>query len=109
MGCDYYTWIETVVEYTNEKGEIVEYVEKPEFKEKHYVFGDRSYDPDFENPPDNELDIRKREYGELPLYNGTRWVCLEAGITRVTTILAEKNIPLDKVTRIFKRMNGYWR
>ena len=111
MGCDYYTWIETVIEYTNEKGETVEYVEKPEFEqyEKHYEFHSDSYDSDLDNPPEDSLTLRKRSYGEKILYNGNRWVCLEAGITRVTKVLAGQNIPLDKVVRIFKRMGGYWR
>ena len=111
MGCDYYTWIETVVEYTDGEGKAKTYVEKPDFDhyERHYEGYSRSYDPDFEDPPESGLEIRKREYGEKILYNGARWLCNQSGIDRVKEILASKNIAITSVACAFKRMNGYWR
>jgi hypothetical protein len=111
MGCDYYTWIETVIEYRNENGETVTYIEKPEFEEyeKHYTVTYLKHDPDFDAPLEDELKAEIKRYGEPILYNGTRWVCQKAGVDRVTTLLEEQNILLSNVVRVFKRTNGYWR
>jgi hypothetical protein len=109
MGCDYYTWIETVVEYTDGEGKTKTYVEKPDFDhyERHYD-GYSEHDADFEDPY-NPLEEKKSYYGEKDLYTDGKWVCKPAGIARMTQMLETNTIPLERVTRIFKQLNGYWR
>jgi hypothetical protein len=111
MGCDYYTWIETVIQYTDASGNQSEYKEKPEFEEyeRHYCFGSPDYDPDFDDPPEDELVVQIRQYGVKTLYADGAWRCKESGKQRILEICCHHDIPVASLTRVFKQMDGYWR
>lgn len=114
MGCDYYTWVETVIQYVDDSNNQQEYIEKPEFEryERNYdysCYGGGSYDPDFEDPPEYPLYSDIKSYGEKDMFVNGSWVCKPHGKLGIETICEDQNIPFDKVTRVFKRMNGYIR
>ena len=111
MGCDYYTWIETVIVWKDSSGNLVTFVEEVDFDDykRNYDYTSGSYDADVEDPPENPLDLDKRLYGEKYLYCNNMWVCKEPGIQRVKGLLEKQNIPLDRLVEAYKRMNGYWR
>ena len=111
MGCDYYTWIETVIIYKDLSGNSCEFVEEVDFDDykRNYDYGSETYDPDVEDPPENPLTRDKRLYGSKYLYCNSMWVCKEPGKIRVLKMLEQHNIPLDRVVEVYKRMNGYWR
>ncbi len=111
MGCDYYTWVETVILYRDVSGNSCKFVDKPEFEQytRRYCYGPAGHDPDFDDPPEGELEREIREYGTKLLFNDGEWLCKEAGKTRIVTICAEEKIPVGQLVRVFKQMNGYWR
>ena len=110
MGCDYYTWIETVILYRDASGNSCQYVDKPAFEQydRRYRMGTGSYDPDFESPPD-ELDQAIRYYNTKLLFNDGEWLCNETGKARVIVICDKQKIPVAELVRVYKQMNGYWR
>ena len=95
MGCDYYTWIETVIEYTTAAG-TEKYIEKGE-PECHYIISD------FDENPVEELEWAVIEYGKPDLFENGQWVadrdCIEA-------LCEENKIPTNTITRVFKRKSG---
>ena len=112
MGCDYYTWIETVIQYTDASGNQREYIDKPAYEayDRHYCFGEVGYDPDFDAPPgEDELMCMIREYGVKTLYADRKWLCRDHGKQRILEICCHHDIPVGSLTRVFKLMNGYWR
>lgn len=108
MGCDYYTWIETVIEYRDASGVLMTYIDKPEFEdyERHYDYS--SYDPDLEEKPD-PLSDRIARYGKQALFNNGAWICKEHGKQRILAVCEKQKILADGLLSVFKRMGGYWR
>jgi hypothetical protein len=115
MGCDYYTWIETVIEYKDVSGNLCKYIEQPEFEEyeRHYIYSyeETSYDPDFEDPPPkrNHLQEKINEFGVKVLFENNLWKCNENGKRRIIELLEENKIPFESITKVYKCMNGRWR
>jgi len=111
MGCDYYTWIETIIQWKDLSGNLVHYVDKPEFQkyDRRYCWRREVYDPDFEDEPEDELDLEIREYGKKVLFSEGKWLCKEAGKQRILDILAERGVPVERLQYVCKKMNGYWR
>ncbi len=111
MGCDYYIWLETVIEYTDADGSAKTYTERGEY-ERRYTYGDinQHLDPDFDV-------IRKRcpmkeeiaEYGIRDMFRNGNWVCQPAGRERIEALCEENQISFSNVTRVFKRKGGQWR
>ena len=92
MGCDYITWEETVIVFTDASGNLQTFIEKDDLtlKEKYRLHTGK-YDPDFdfEEPPhDLELDILL--YGKKYLFRNGTWECKLYGKERIMT-LCEKN------------------
>lgn len=112
MGCDYYTWIETVIEWKDLSGNIRKYTDKPGFEqyERHYIWNDSIYDADFDDPPESdELEEMIFNYGVKVLYENGNWKCKEAGKNRIMYILKYINISPESLIKVCKKMNGYWR
>ena len=129
MGCDYYTWIETVIEYKDLSGNLRTYIDKPDFEqyERNYEYNlGNTYDPDFEDRPENnELDQKILFYGVKVLFENGKWLCNENGKARIMGILNKEfcdmsddeseeetkndKIPVESLVKVIKRMNGYWR
>jgi hypothetical protein len=115
MGCDYYTWIQTILEWKDTSGRMKQYIEKPEFEqyERHYIYSyeETNYDSDFEDPPPkrNHLQEKIEEYGVKVLFEDGSWKCNENGKKRILEILNENKIPVESLTNVYKCMNGRWR
>jgi hypothetical protein len=109
MGCDYYTWIETVIEYRDTSGVLMTYIDKPEYEQfkRNYVY-EESYDSDLEERPD-QLSVDIAYYGKKILYEDEIWICTESGKQRILTVCSSQNIPIDRLETVYKVMNGYWR
>ncbi len=111
MGCDYYIWLETVIEYTDADGAAKTYTERGEY-DRRYTYGDpnENLDPDFHI-------IRKRdpikeevaEYGTKDMFRDGQWVCQPAGRERIEVLCNNNEIPVESITRVFKRKGGKWR
>jgi len=109
MGCDYYTQLVLRIIYKDAEGKAAQYDEVEE-RIPHYCFTDESYDPDFQNPNEqNELQERIDEYGEKILYKDGTWNCTEYGKKHVLLICEEKSIPETSLVKAFKFMRGWWR
>ena len=114
MGCDYYTWVETVILWKDAQGKERHYKEKPgpENYERNYSFRDYgSYDPDLEEAPahDQELKDAIYSYGKKILFENGEWICTEVGKQRILQVCEEHKIPVESITVVYKKMNGYWR
>ena len=109
MGCDYYTWIETVIEYRDTSGVLMTYIDKPEYEQfkRNYVY-EESYDSDLEERPD-QLSVDIAHYGKKVLYEDEIWSCTESGKRRSLYLCESQKIPVDRVVTVYKVMNGYWR
>ena len=112
MGCDQYTWVETVVDFRDSSGNKQKFVEEVphEQREKHQIFHCDEYDKDFEDPHnEDELETKKMVYGEKILQEDGQWFCKPHGIDRVKTLLANQKIDITTVVCVYKRLNGFWR
>ena len=113
MGCDIYTWHDTVIVYMDASGILIKLILKEDNAEKHYGYEkyheSKHYDPDFEDPPRDSLQIMQESYGVKYFYNNNQWMCKEAGKQRMLVRLSLENIPLESVKEIYKVLNGYWR
>ncbi len=111
MGCDYYTWIETVIEWIDASGNFNTFIDKPDFEQynRHYDGYRADYDPDVEDPPKTNLEIEIENYGEIVLFENGTWLCKEAGKRRILQILNDNHIPIEGLRKVFKRMDGYHR
>ena len=103
MGCDYYCWIETVVQYLDASGVQQSAIEGEEPKRRYVSYGD----PDFNKPYGLNEEIA--DYGKRALYENGAWVCLPSGKLRIEELCYAKKIPFAMITSVFKFKNGYWR
>ena len=102
MVCDYYVWIETVVQYIDQSGTLQSVIEGTRPKRKYR----RVSDPDFDEP--YTLNHEIRDYGRKVMFEGGTWWCLPAGKLRVQGICYSKKIPIDSLISVFKFKNGYY-
>lgn len=114
MGCDYYTWIETVIQYVDSSNSQKEYVEKPDRDDykRNYDFSCYSadkYDPDFDDPPQHPMYRDIESYGQKDMFINNTWVCKPHGKSTIEELCKDHNIPIDKLMRVFKRMDGFIR
>ena len=111
MGCDYYIWLETVIEYTDADGAAKTYTERGEY-ERRYTYGDpyAHLDPDFHIIPKRDpIKDEVAEYGIKNMFRDGDWVCQPAGRDRIERLCEENEIPISSITRVFKRKGGQWR
>ena len=104
MGCDYYIWIETVIQYIDSSGcqqSVIE-GEKPQKK-----YNKKPDDPDFERV--YTLNDEIREYDKKVLFENGYWFCLNSGKIRIQDICNRKKIPFDSIFSVFKFKNGYYK
>ena len=104
MGCDFYYWEETVIEYADAMGGAHQYIEEGQ---AHRGYDEWHGDRDFTGAYYNCLGHVITEYGRKPLYEAGMWVCSAYGKTRVESLCAVAGIRLGAVTQVYKRMNGY--
>lgn len=115
MGCDYYTYVITRIQFTNAKGNVISYDEKGEPERHYYYGGDPEYDPDLEAPISYSdciqasIDAYAKSYGEKDLFVGGEWKCQPTGKERILALCANKKIPFEKVVRVYKFKSGHMR
>ncbi len=114
MGCDYYTQIETVIEYTDKDGNIKSYKTRNEDDiERHYFYHDSSdIDPDFDDLPIGSPMVRVMEerceyYGVKVLFEDGTWKCKEFGRERIEDLCSEEGIAIESVVRVYKHKVGW--
>ena len=106
MGCDYYTWIETIIVYKDLSGTLQYFVERG-MMEKHYE--DLSHiDTDFKLPPSPKqiIDEDIRIYGKKFLYTAGLWICHYNGKMRIYELCETNNIPINSLVEVYKKKNG---
>jgi len=101
MGCDYYVWVETVIQYVDTDGFIKSVIEGTSPKRGWIYYGDTDFDKPY------GLNDVIRDYGRRVMFESGSWYCLPAGKLRVQGICYSKKIPIDSVISVFKFKNGY--
>ena len=114
MGCDYYYWIETVVEYKDADGEVktfVEPVDREDYQGGYSYHWCTSHDPDFDLPPMASSSLQRDidEYGKRYLFVNSEWKCMAGGRIRIQELCTYYKIPFDNLVAVYKRKNGYLR
>ena len=115
MGCDYYTYVITRIQFTNAKGAVISYDEKGVNEGRYYYGGDPEYDPDLEEPVSYSdlikaaIDRESYSYGEKNLFVNGQWICQPAGKERIIALCTSKKIPLEALVRVYKFKTGRMR
>jgi hypothetical protein len=115
MGCDYYTYVITRLQYTDAQGRTRKFDEQGESERHYYYGGDSEYDPDLEADISfgdcigAVIDRERREYGEKDLFIGGEWKCQPAGKERILALCTSKKIPIEALVRVYKFKSGHMR
>lgn len=102
MGCDYYIWLDTVIQYIDLSGTLQSVIDSDK-KCKRYIR--EPHDWDFEEPYGINDEIR--EYGKKIMFEKGAWYCLPCGKQRIQEICTDKQISFDSIVTVFKFKNGY--
>ena len=106
MGCDYYTWVETVIVYKDLSGATHRFVERGP-QEKHY--DDLSdVDTDFRALPQTSQLVAEaiRAYGNKKMFTDTYWLCHYNGKLRIKDLCTANDIPFDSLVSVHKQLGG---
>jgi len=106
MGCDYYTWIETIIVYKDLSGATRRFVEQGE-KQRCYEELD-DIDTDFKVPPTTGQILAEeiRVYGKKIMFADGKWLCHLNGKNRIRDLCAAEKLPFDGIIEVFKQMDG---
>lgn len=106
MGCDYYTWIETIIVYKDISGVIRKFIDKEE-RQKRYVYEDNT-DTDFQSLPSiaDQLNTEICDYGKKKMFMDTYWLCTYNGKSRIRELCEANEIPLTSLVEVYKQMQG---
>ena len=106
MGCDYYTWIETIIVYKDLSGATCRFVERGPTKRCYESFED--IDTDFKALPTTGqfLADEIRAYGKKTLYTVGFWVCHYNGKMRIREICDKNGILFNSLVEVYKQMGG---
>jgi len=106
MGCDYYTWIETIIVYRDLSGATGRFVERGPAERCYEELDD--IDTDFKVPPTTGQILAEliRVYGKKTMYTAGLWVCHYNGKMRIRELCATNAIPFDSLVEVFKQMGG---
>jgi hypothetical protein len=110
MGCDYYTWVQTVVVYRTSAGSVRTFkpvVSMDEY-DRHYDYENDSRDSDFEEWIDM-LEVRKKEYGKKVLFADGAWTCTQGGRSRIEHLCEKNEISVESLIEVYKILDGYRR
>ena len=108
MGCDYYTWIETIIVYKDLSGAMDQFVEHGP-TERRYEYETVEYiDTDFKLPPTTAqiLADEIRFYGRKLMYTAGLWICHYNGKMRIREICEANEIPFNSLVEVYKQMGG---
>ena len=106
MGCDYYTWIETIIVYKDLSGGTCRFVERGPTERCYENIGD--IDTDFKVPPTTGqiLADEIRTYGKKLMHTAGLWVCHYNGKMRIQDICEKNEIPFGSLVEVYKQMGG---
>jgi hypothetical protein len=106
MGCDYYTWIETIIVYKDLSGAVTRYVDRGVSQRCYEELDD--IDTDFKLPPTTGQILAEeiRVYGKKPMHKAGMWVCHHNGKMRIQEICEKNGIPFDSLVEVYKQMGG---
>lgn len=111
MRCDYYTWRETFIDYTDISGTIrtlVSIEDRTYWNKHYYTYPDCN--SDFEIPrPERTLRDDIAHYGTRLLFENNTWYCSESGIYDVEEICNANAILCKSILRVYKRLGGFER
>jgi hypothetical protein len=100
MVCDYYFWIETVIQYVDSEGQIQSYIEGTVPKHGYNKY---PRDRDFEYVIG--LDDEIHAYGRKIMFQNNEWYCLDVGKLRIQEICYKKKIWIFYLMNQQKRFN----
>lgn len=103
MGCDYYTWVETVIIYTDVSGNEQKHIHQEEW-EKHYL-------SEYASPTEiQEMIACDSEFhGTISYYDAGGWDCTEEDRQSILEICNTRTIPEDAIVSVCERLNGWVR
>jgi hypothetical protein len=106
MGCDYYTWIETIIVYKDLSGAPCRFVDRGP-TERHYE-DFSSIDTDFKPLPVTGYILAEeiKGYGQKKMFMDNFWLCHYNGKMRIRDICDANEIPFDSLVEVYKQMNG---
>ena len=106
MGCDYYTWIETIIVYKDLSGGTGRYVDRGASQRCYEELED--IDTDFKVPPTTGQILAEdiRVYGKKTMYTAGLWVCHYNGKMRIRELCEANKIPFDSLIEVYKQMGG---
>jgi len=106
MGCDYYTWIETIIVYKDLSGVVGQFVERSPIQRCYETVED--VDTDFKLPLTTSqiLNEEIRIYGKKIMFTAGLWICHYNGKMRIRAICEVNGIPFDSLVEVYKQMGG---
>jgi len=106
MGCDYYTWIETIIVYKDLSGVVCRFVDRGTPQRCYEELDD--IDTDFKPLPTTGqiLNEEIRVYGKKTLFTAGMWVCHYNGKMRIRELCEAHKIPFDALVEVYKQMGG---
>ena len=106
MGCDYYTWIETIIVYKDLSGITCRFVERGPTQRCYENVED--IDTDFKALPTTGqiLADEIRCYSQKKMFMDNYWVCHYNGKMRIRGLCMANEIPFDSLIEVYKQMGG---
>ena len=106
MGCDYYTWIETIVVYKDLSGSLCRFVDQGAKKRCYEELDD--IDTDFKPLPTTGQVLNEiiRVYGKKLMLTAGLWVCHYNGKMRICELCDANKIPFDSLVEVYKQLGG---
>jgi hypothetical protein len=106
MGCDYYTWIETIIVYKDLSGTVCRFVERGPTQRRYEDVGE--IDTDFKLPPTTGqiLADEIRTYSQKKMFMDNYWLCHYNGKMRIRELCTANEIPFDSLIEVYKQLGG---
>jgi hypothetical protein len=106
MGCDYYTWIETIIVYKDLSGATCRFVERGPTERRYESVED--IDTDFKALPTTVQVLADtiRAYGKKTMHTAGFWVCHYNGKMRIREICDKNGISFNSLVEVYKQMSG---
>ena len=106
MGCDYYTWIETIIVYKDLSGTVCRFVERGPTQRRYEDVGE--IDTDFKVPPNTGqiLADEIRAYSQKKMFMDNYWLCHYNGKMRIRELCMANEILFDSLIEVYKQMGG---
>jgi len=106
MGCDYYTWIETIIVYKDLSGVTCRFLERGPTERRYESVED--IDTDFKALPTTGqiLADEIRAYSQKKMFMDNYWLCHYNGKMRIREICDKNGISFNSLVEVYKQMGG---